>query len=299
MSFGEARDTKASAVAALVVPEQHRLRSKTERFIREIYHEEYGATLGGFPTRLITILDERGEILCAAGLRSRDDGFFSERYLNSPIEAALGRLRGEVVRRDQVFEISTFASRSPHSVPRFVGQVIEYGDDAGFEWGFFTLTHRLSLLLNRIGLELAPLGAATSTHGTTPRPGAAITRRIRKCTAGSGTVSRRASPPGVGSSRMREIYNSLRRRAATDDAKLVFSDEANSLTREELLSRAGALGLELPPGVNRVGILAANGVDWAAAQIMGVACGKTVVPLPPFFQPRRDPPTSFATPMCS
>ena len=101
MSFGEARDTKASAVAALVVPEQHRLRSKTERFIREIYHEEYGATLGGFPTRLITILDERGEILCAAGLRSRDDGFFSERYLNSPIEAALGRLRGEVVRRDR------------------------------------------------------------------------------------------------------------------------------------------------------------------------------------------------------
>jgi hypothetical protein len=164
MSFGEARDTKASAVAALVVPEQHRLRSKTERFIREIYREEYGATVGEFPPRLITILDERGEILCAAGLRSRDDGFFSERYLNSPIEAALGRLRGEVVRRDRVFEISTFASRSPHSVPCFVGQVIEYGEDAGFEWGFFTLTHRLSLLLNRIGLELTPLGAATSAR---------------------------------------------------------------------------------------------------------------------------------------
>ncbi len=86
---------------------------------------------------------------------------------------------------------------------------------------------------------------------------------------------------------MREIYDSLRRRAATDDAKLVFSDEANSLTREELLSRAGALGLELPPGVNRVAILAANGVDWAAAQIMGVASGKTVVPLPPFFSPEQ------------
>ena len=45
---------------------------------------------------------------------------------------------------------------------------------------------------------------------------------------------------------MREIYDALRRRAATDGAKLVFSDDADSLTREELLSRAGALGRELP-----------------------------------------------------
>ena len=86
---------------------------------------------------------------------------------------------------------------------------------------------------------------------------------------------------------MREIYDALRRRAATDGAKLVFSDDADSLTREELLSRAGALGRELPVGVNRIGILAANGVDWAAAQIMGVASGKTVVPLPPFFSPEQ------------
>jgi hypothetical protein len=155
-------------MAALVIPERHRLRSKAERFVKEIYHREYGATLDGFPARMMAILDERGDILCAAGLRSRDDGFFSERYLDSPIEAALGRLRGEVVRRDRVFEISTFASRSPHSVPCFIGRVIEYGEDAGFEWGFFTLTNRLSLLLKRIGLELTPLGSATSARIDAP-----------------------------------------------------------------------------------------------------------------------------------
>jgi long-subunit acyl-CoA synthetase (AMP-forming) len=82
---------------------------------------------------------------------------------------------------------------------------------------------------------------------------------------------------------MREVYDALRRRAATDGAKLVFNDDANRLTREELLARAGALGRELPAGANRIGILASNDVDWAAAQIMGVATGKTVVPLPPFF----------------
>ncbi len=82
---------------------------------------------------------------------------------------------------------------------------------------------------------------------------------------------------------MREVYDALRRRAATDGAKLIFSDDANSVTREELLQRAGALGRELPAGANRIGILASNDVDWAAAQIMGVATGKTVVPLPSFF----------------
>jgi hypothetical protein len=169
MSFGEAHGTQApAAMAALVIPQRHRLRSKAERFVKEIYHREYGATLDGFPARMMAILDERGDILCAAGLRSCDDGFFSERYLDSPIEAALGRLRGEVVRRDRVFEISTFASRSPHSVPCFIGRVIEYGEDAGFEWGFFTLTNRLSLLLNRIGLELSPLGSATSARIDAP-----------------------------------------------------------------------------------------------------------------------------------
>ena len=160
MSFGETHETKTSPVAALVIPEHHRLRSKTEQFIRGIYYEEYGASLGGFPANLVTILNERGDILCAAGLRSRDDGFFSERYLDRPIEKTLERLHGGVVRRERVFEISTFASRSPHSVPCFISQIIEYGEDAGFEWAFFTLTRRLSRLL-----ESDRLGAYTVSFG--------------------------------------------------------------------------------------------------------------------------------------
>ncbi|MGA8172289.1 MAG: AMP-binding protein [Methylocystis sp.] len=86
---------------------------------------------------------------------------------------------------------------------------------------------------------------------------------------------------------MREIYDALRRRSLKDGDKLVFSDDADSLSQAELLSRAGALSRQLPSGVNTIGILAANGVDWAAAQLMGVATGKTVVPLPPFFSPEQ------------
>ena len=53
------------------------------------------------------------------------------------------------------------------------------------------------------------------------------------------------------------------------------------------MSRAAALARELPSGANTIGILAANGVDWAAAQIMGMASGRTMVPLPPFFSPEQ------------
>jgi long-subunit acyl-CoA synthetase (AMP-forming) len=82
---------------------------------------------------------------------------------------------------------------------------------------------------------------------------------------------------------MREIFDALRRHVANDGSRPIFSDDAVRLSRRELLCRAGALHRELPAGANTIGILSANGVDWAVAQVMGVAAGKTVVPLPAFF----------------
>ncbi|HTO79143.1 MAG TPA: thermostable hemolysin [Methylocystis sp.] len=151
-------------MATLFISEHHRLRGKAERFIREVYEQEYGARLRAFPASLFAAVDFRGEILCAAGFRSHADGFFSERYLDCPVDTALTRLDGRVVRRDRVFEISTFASRSPHSIPSFVSDLIDSAEAAGFEWGFFTLTRRLRLLLDRLGLELERLGPAEAAR---------------------------------------------------------------------------------------------------------------------------------------
>jgi long-subunit acyl-CoA synthetase (AMP-forming) len=86
---------------------------------------------------------------------------------------------------------------------------------------------------------------------------------------------------------MLEIYQAFRRHASGDGGRIVFSDAAGRLSRNELLGRAGALHRSLPPGASRIGILAQNGVDWAVAQFMGVAAGKTIVPLPPFFSPEQ------------
>jgi len=147
-------------MAFLVISERHGLRAKAEGFIRDVYEQQYGAKLGAFPCVLLAAINSRGEFLCAAGFRRRVDGFFSERYLDIPVEAALARISGHSVARNRVFEISTFASRSPNSVPSFVGDAIDYADMLGFEWGFFTLTRRLWQLLGQLGLDLRFLASA-------------------------------------------------------------------------------------------------------------------------------------------
>lgn len=70
--------------------------------------------------------------------------------------------------RETVFEVTTIASRAPHLVIRFITQIIDYGVAGGFDWAFFTLTSRLHLLLDRIGLELVPLASADIARVSNP-----------------------------------------------------------------------------------------------------------------------------------
>jgi len=98
---------------------------------------------------MMAILDERGDILCAAGC-DPDDGFFRALPGFADRSGARAPSRGSRQTRPCVRDID-LRQRSPHSVLRVSSAVIEYGEDAGFEWGFFTLTNRLSLLLKRIG----------------------------------------------------------------------------------------------------------------------------------------------------
>lgn len=136
------------------------LRSAAERLIRETYAARYSARLDAFPSRLLTVLDARGEILCAAGLRFPADGFFSERYLDVPIEDALGALSQRPVGRGEIFEVTTLASRAPRATADFIAMIVSFGERNGFNWSFFTLTRRLHLMVARLGLALTQLADA-------------------------------------------------------------------------------------------------------------------------------------------
>jgi Thermostable hemolysin len=137
------------------------LRRPAEEFIKDTYEARYGARLETFPSRIIALLDQRNQILCAAGLRFLDDGFFSESYLDTPIEDVISAISARAVNRSAIFEVTTLASRAPLATAEFIAEIGSFGERAGFEWSFFTLTRRLHLLVTRLGIALTLLGEAS------------------------------------------------------------------------------------------------------------------------------------------
>jgi hypothetical protein len=136
------------------------LRAAAERFIRETYASRYGARLEDFPSRLLTVVGAGDDVLCAAGLRFQADGFFSERYLDIPIEGALDALSHRTISRSEIFEVTTLASRAPRAMASFIESVGIFGKNNGFAWSFFTLTSRLHRLVERLGHPLTHLADA-------------------------------------------------------------------------------------------------------------------------------------------
>jgi len=128
------------------------LRRRAERLISETYAARFGARLETFPVRIIALLDNRDEPLCAAGLRLVDDGFFSERYLDAPVEEVVTKISTRPVKRSAIFEVTTLASRAPLATAEFISEIGTFGEEAGFEWSFFTLTRRLHFMVCRLGI---------------------------------------------------------------------------------------------------------------------------------------------------
>lgn len=143
-----------------VVSRGHALRAQIERFIADVYRDHYSASVASFPPDLVAMFSDEGECICAAGLRFAESGFFSECYLDVPIEQALSEAICKSVRRSSVFEVTGLASRAPRAAMSFLRRIVAYGELAGFDWAFFTATDRLRELLGLIGLPPLALAPA-------------------------------------------------------------------------------------------------------------------------------------------
>lgn len=105
-------------------------------------------------------MDDDGEPLCAAGLRSAADGFFSEIYLDTSIERLLAERSGRTVVRESIFEITTLASGRTEISSVFLRELALFGKSAGFGWSFFTATIRLRTHLAGLGIPAVELASA-------------------------------------------------------------------------------------------------------------------------------------------
>jgi hypothetical protein len=110
-------NARCTMYETIVIREGDALRYAAEAFIRNVYFVQYGAQLQTFPSRIVALVDDSDEIVCAAGVRLEDDGFFSERYLDSSVEQALGAASKRTIARGVVL----YADSPPTSLGRAIG----------------------------------------------------------------------------------------------------------------------------------------------------------------------------------
>ncbi len=136
------------------------LRSEIENYVRQVFARQHAALVREFPDRLAAVLAPDRSPLCAAGFRTAEDGFFSEYYLDAPIEAALARNCGMPVERSQVIEVTSLASDRPGHCFLLLDYITQLGRADGRRWGVFTATEKLRRRLERTGLTVATLAPA-------------------------------------------------------------------------------------------------------------------------------------------
>ncbi len=142
-----------------IIPPGHVLRPKADEVIRAAFLRDHGAVLADLP-RLLVAEHDGAEIACAASLRFDADGFFSERYLDDPIEQLVTRHAGIRALRGDLAEVGSLAAARPGAVCPLVGGIIALLRAQGVRWAFFTATARLRTLLRRADIPLIELAAA-------------------------------------------------------------------------------------------------------------------------------------------
>ncbi|MGE4279264.1 MAG: thermostable hemolysin [Magnetospirillum sp.] len=143
-----------------VLPE-HPLRRQLEHTVEQVFRKEFRATPAAFPQQMAAVLDSDGRPSAVTGLRFAADGFFSERYLDLPVEQAVSAALGLSIGRDQVVEFTSLASVRPGAAMPLVASIIRECLTKGYRCGLFTATDRLRALLRRAGLAVVDMVPAT------------------------------------------------------------------------------------------------------------------------------------------
>ncbi|HEY9081201.1 thermostable hemolysin [Magnetovibrio sp.] len=148
---------KPALLPVLISPD-HPDRAAVEALVRGVYDREYGAKIETFAELMIALPSENGGYLAAAGLRIGND-FFSEIYLDRPIEDLLSDYWRPPAARNEIAEVTTLAASHPHASLALMAGITGHLRNVNVRFAFFTVTERLHMMLKRVGVpahELAP-----------------------------------------------------------------------------------------------------------------------------------------------
>lgn len=138
---------------------RHPLRQAVERHIISVYRRVYDARVTLFAPRLYAAF-ENGTVSCAAGVRTANERFHTECYLDLPAELAASVALGRLVWRSELLEITTLACAQPGDALKFIAGIGQRGRAWGCGFALFTGTASLRKLLTRAGLAIVPIAPA-------------------------------------------------------------------------------------------------------------------------------------------
>jgi len=157
-----------TALLPILIHTDHPDRAEVEALVRDVYAREYGAKIEIFSDLLIALPDEKGGYLAAAGLRI-GDGFFSEIYLERPIEDVLSDHWQPPATRGEIAEVTTLAANHPHASHALMAGITGHLRNLNIRFAFFTVTERLHMMLKRVGVPAHELARATVDKVSNPQ----------------------------------------------------------------------------------------------------------------------------------
>ncbi len=135
-------------------------RQRPEQLIREVFRRTYGARVDAFYPLLLAFEGAAG-MHAALGLRDGGSAhFFSEHYLDLPVQARLGEALNAPVERNLIVELGNLAIIDPGQARWLIAALTAYLHAAGYRWVVFTLVPALYNAFRRMGVELIELGLA-------------------------------------------------------------------------------------------------------------------------------------------
>lgn len=136
-------------------------RREVEDFIGRIYARRYGARISQFAPVLVSLRDQHGALVAAAGYRGAAQApLFLERYLDAPIEMVMSRHVDARPTRSGIVEVGHLAAGRAGEGRRLVHLLGPHLAAQGFQWVVGTLTQELRHLFLRIGVAPLELGRA-------------------------------------------------------------------------------------------------------------------------------------------
>lgn len=160
-SGGEFAPSMATASALRVHDRNTPGRDEVECYIAEVFRQRFRAEVQQFSPVLVSLHDESGECIAAAGYRAAQQGsLFLERYLPAPVQTLLSVPDGSMPPREHIVEVGHLAATRSNAGRRLIGLLGPHLAAQGFDWVVSTLTQELRHLFVRLGVAPIALGVA-------------------------------------------------------------------------------------------------------------------------------------------